>query len=160
MSKSLYELLDEFDGAVGVPDSNLADLVTHLGRGMAVFVAPREDVAVAAACGMELAGARTLVYMKNAGLFTCGDALLSLAQDVGVGLFMLVGWAGSADDNLPHHVVSGQRTTAYLDALGVPWRTLTTDCESLHGWYHSCRLRRTHCAVLVPPKSGGDGHAR
>ncbi|HUY52284.1 MAG TPA: hypothetical protein VMV92_42365 [Streptosporangiaceae bacterium] len=114
---------------------------------------------MAAACGLELGGARPLLYMKNAGMFTCGDALLSLARDMEVGLCMLVGWAGVGSDNLPHHVVSGERTTPFLDSLGIPWRIPGndgSDAEGTASWYAECHRRRTHCAVLLPP-GGTDG---
>jgi sulfopyruvate decarboxylase subunit alpha len=149
-----------FDCAVGVPDSNLTALMEQVERSIPVYVAPREDVAVAAACGLTLGGSRPLLYMKNAGLFTCGDALLSLARDMEVGLCLLVGWAGVGADNRPHHVVSGERTTPFLDSLGVCWRVLGgegSDGEQLAAWYADCRRQRTHCALLLPP-GGTNGH--
>src|SRR2546421_3373754 len=88
------------DIAVGVPDSQLSALMTAVASSMPVHVAPREDVAVGVACGLTLGGRRPFVYLKNAGLFTCGDALLSLARDVGVATVLVVGWAGTGDDRL------------------------------------------------------------
>ena len=149
-----------FDCAVGVPDSHLTALMDQVERAIPVYVAPREDVAVAAACGLTLGGSRPLLYMKNAGLFTCGDALLSLARDMEIGLCLLVGWAGVGADNRPHHVVCGERTTPFLDSLGICWRALgaeVSDAEQTAAWYADCRRRRTHCALLLPP-GGTDGH--
>ncbi|MEU8782043.1 hypothetical protein [Streptomyces sp. NPDC048637] len=145
-----------FDCAVGVPDSHLSALMEQVAQSIPVHIAPREDVAVATACGLKLGGARPMLYMKNAGLFTCGDALLSLARDMEVSLFMLVGWAGVGSDHLPHHVVSGERTTPFLDSLGIPWR-IAGDIEETAGWYEKCRRQRTHCALLLPP-GGTHGH--
>ena len=149
-----------FDCAVGVPDSHLTALMEQVERSIPVYIAPREDVAVAAACGLTLGGSRPLLYMKNAGLFTCGDALLSLARDMEIGLCLLVGWAGVCTDNRPHHVVSGERTTPFLDSLGICWRALgeeTSGVGQTAAWYAGCRRRRTHCALLLPP-GGTDGH--
>jgi sulfopyruvate decarboxylase TPP-binding subunit len=100
------------DYAIGVPDTTLAALMSRLAAVIPVHAAPREDAAVAVGCGLRLGGRLPLVYMKNAGLLTCGDALLSLGRDIGCGLLLLIGWAGSGSDTLPHHVVSGKRTTA------------------------------------------------
>lgn len=142
----------EFDTAIGVPDSTLTSVVSMLGQSITVQAAPREDVAVAAACGLELAGSRPLLYMKNAGLLTCGDALLSLARDMEIPLFLLIGWAGSGTDQLPHHVVTGERTTGFLDSLDIPWRVPPTGpTDDLPAWHAACRRRRAHCALLIPP---------
>jgi sulfopyruvate decarboxylase TPP-binding subunit len=141
----------EFDVAIGVPDSHLKLLVAELESSMTIHVAPREDAAVAAACGLTLAGHRPLVYMKNAGLFTCGDALVSLAEDIFVPVAMVIGWAGTGTDTLPHHVVSGARTVALLEALGVAWRTAGDLADGPVEWLDECRIRRQHAAILVRP---------
>jgi sulfopyruvate decarboxylase TPP-binding subunit len=141
-----------FGTAIGVPDSTLTSLVSMLGQSITVYTAPREDVAVAAACGLELAGSHSLLYLKNAGLLTCGDALLSLARDMEVPLFMLVGWAGSGTDQLPHHVVIGERTTGFLDSLDIPWRVPRAGHDGdLPAWHAACRRRGAHCALLISP---------
>ncbi|MGW2055921.1 hypothetical protein ACWCOZ_18745 [Streptomyces sp. NPDC001840] len=146
-----------FDCAVGVPDSHLTALMGRMADSIPVHIAPREDVAVAASCGLELGGARPMLYMKNAGLFACGDALLSLARDMEVSLFLLVGWAGVGSDNLPHHVVSGERTTPFLNSLGISWHIAdNNDSAGTAAWYEECRRQRTHCALLLPP---GGTHA-
>lgn len=108
-----------FGVAVGVPDSGLCEVVRELSESIPVHYTPREDTAVAFACGLSVGSRRPLVFMKNAGLFTAGDALVSLAEDLGLGLCLLVGWAGSGSDRLPHHRVTGDRTLRFLDALGI-----------------------------------------
>jgi sulfopyruvate decarboxylase TPP-binding subunit len=141
------------DAAVGVPDTILAGVFARLS--VPVFTAPREDVAVAAAVGLELGGRRPVLFMKNAGLLTCGDALLSLARDCRVGLLLVVGWAGIGDDQLPHHTVTGAVTVPFLDALRIPWRMIVLDVPDPDGgfgaWYRAARAARSHCALLVPP---------
>jgi len=143
------------DVAVGVPDSHLSTLMTAVGSSMPVYTAPREDVAVAVACGLTLGGRRPLVYMKNAGLLACGDALLSLARDMRISTFMLVGWAGSGDDRLSHHVVTGERTVPFLRALGISYRAVsprtTVDLGSMRRWYDRCTAVGGHGALLVRP---------
>ena len=146
-----------FDIAVGVPDSTLTGILGELGASIPVHVTPREDTAVAVACGLALAGARPVVYMKNAGLMTAGDALLSLARDMEVPLFLLVGWAGSGEDHLPHHVVTGERTTAFLEGLAISWRIHQPGMQAeLAGWHQDCSRRHEHSALLIPP---GGHHA-
>lgn len=140
------------DAGVGVPDTILADLFARLP--LPVFTAPREDVAVAAAVGLVLGGRHPVLFMKNAGLLTCGDALLSLARDCGIGLFLVVGWAGIDADRLPHHTVTGVHTVPFLDALRIPWRVAseeTLDPDEFTTWYNASRDARSHRALLVPP---------
>ncbi|MEY9848328.1 sulfopyruvate decarboxylase TPP-binding subunit [Streptacidiphilus sp. BW17] len=141
-----------FDCAVGVPDSHLTALLEQLHRpSLPVYCPPREDCAVAVAVGLTLAGARPLVFMKNAGLFTTGDALTSLARDAAVPLALLVGWAGTGSDRLPHHVVTGERTTALLDGLAISWTT-PADTADLAGWFAGHRAAGHHSALLIEPQ--------
>jgi sulfopyruvate decarboxylase TPP-binding subunit len=143
------------DIAVGVPDSHLSALITAVASSMPVHVAPREDAAVGVACGLTLGGRNPFVYLKNAGLFTCGDALLSLARDIGVGVFLMVGWAGSGDDKLSHHVVTGERTIQFLQALGISYRTVghdaKVDLNRMRRWYDRGGAAGQHRALLVRP---------
>jgi sulfopyruvate decarboxylase TPP-binding subunit len=146
-----------FDVAVGVPDSHLSALMTNVASSMPVYIAPREDIAVGVACGLTLGGSRPFVYMKNAGLLTCGDALLSLARDLGINVFLLVGWAGAGTDTLPHHVVTGRRTVPFLRALGISYRTVSlntaVNASSMRRWQVRCDRAGQHRALLVRPAS-------
>jgi sulfopyruvate decarboxylase subunit alpha len=146
------------DVAVGVPDSHLSGLMAAVGSSMPVHAAPREDAAVGVACGLALGGRRPLVYLKNAGLFTCGDALLSLARDIGVATFLVVGWAGTGDDRLSHHVVTGARTVQFLRTLGISHRIVQHDAKvdlaTMRRWHDECLAAGRHHALLVRP-----GHA-
>jgi phosphonopyruvate decarboxylase len=143
------------DVAVGVPDSHLCGLMTAVGSSMPVYVAPREDTAVGVACGLALGGRSPFVYLKNAGLFTCGDALLSLARDIGVATFLVVGWAGTGDDRLSHHVVTGERTLQFLLTLGISYRIVEhdekVDLATMRRWYDHCVAAGRHRALLVRP---------
>lgn len=103
----------------GVPDSNLADVIGVLETRLLVDWFPREDAAVAFAVGASLAGRSAVVVMKNAGLGTSLDALLSLAAAARIGVTLVIGWAGTGDDQVPHHIVVGERTVALLTASGI-----------------------------------------
>jgi sulfopyruvate decarboxylase TPP-binding subunit len=113
------------DYVVGVPDSSLASIIAELAREPGLLPAPREDVAVAMAVGARLAGRRPLVFMKNAGLATALDAVGSLALASGVGLALLVGWAGTGLDRLAHHVVVGRSTEALLRSFDLSYLSAT-----------------------------------
>jgi sulfopyruvate decarboxylase TPP-binding subunit len=107
--------------ALGVADSQLSDVLTAIAQRVPLVFAAREDAAVAMAVGMELAGRRAAVFMKNAGLGTSLDSLISLAIAAEVPVVLVVGWAGSGRDTLPHHVVMGDRTIALLEAAGIEY---------------------------------------
>ncbi len=106
-------------GAVGVPDSQLQDLLGALARFVPLVYAAREDVAIGMAAGAQLAGQHHAVFMKNAGLGPSLDALLALGKAAEIPLTLVVGAAGTGRDQLPHHVVTGERTLALLDAAGL-----------------------------------------
>lgn len=118
ISRSLIDFI------VGVPDSILSETLRALGERFTIHYMPREDVAIAAAVGAELNGCHPLVFMKNAGLGNALDALISLAICYGIPLVVVVGWSGSNSDNLPHHVVWGDRTLAVVGALGLEHQVL------------------------------------
>jgi sulfopyruvate decarboxylase TPP-binding subunit len=107
--------------ALGVADSQLGDVLAAISQRMPLLFTAREDAAVAMAVGMELAGRRAAVFMKNAGLGTSLDSLISLATAAEVPVLLVVGWAGSGRDTLPHHAVMGDRTIALLEAAGIEY---------------------------------------
>jgi sulfopyruvate decarboxylase TPP-binding subunit len=146
-----------FDAAVGVPDSHLTPLVDAMAATMPVTLAVREDAAVAYACGLSIGGRRPLLFMKNAGLFAAGDALVSLAADLRVALFLVVGWAGSGGDRLAHHVVTGERTIGFLNAMGIAAHQHSSVADStsqeaaIRAGYARVQDGRGHFALLVMP---------
>lgn len=141
-----------YDYAVGVPDSILKNFLGPLELVIPVLNVPREDVAVAFATGISLAESKPIVFMKNAGLFTCADALTSLALDIGEYLTLIVGWAGTGSDKLSHHLVTGSRTIDYLNVLGVSWAVWDkADIHSLKTFL--TQKAQGHRVLLVPPGS-------
>jgi len=105
------------DFVCGVPDSLLSRSLSYLSARNHIHYLPREDAAVAAAVGASLNGRHPLVFMKNAGLGNALDAFTSLAVSHSIPLAVVVGWAGSGSDQLPHHVVWGDRTVAVVAAV-------------------------------------------
>lgn len=102
-----------------VPDSALRGALEVLESKTHVLYEPREDIAVAGAVGAWLGGAKAAVLMKNAGLGNCIDGILSLAQVSGAHFVLVVGWAGTGNDLVPHHLVSGAATPGLLSACGL-----------------------------------------
>lgn len=140
--------------AVGVPDSQLAGVLAAVSRRLPVTFAAREDVAVAMAVGAGLAGEHFAVFMKNAGLGTSLDAIISLAAGAEVPLTLVVGWAGAGSDTLPHHVVMGCRTVPLLTAAGVGHDIVGPDggdASRLLAGSAAARAARRPYALLVEP---------
>jgi len=126
LSKSVVDI------AYGVPDSVLVSVLDALASQMPTIILPREDLAVAAALGAYLRGHRPLVFMKNAGLGNALDALLSLAMASRMPLVVLIGWAGSGPDTLPHHTVWGDRTRAALGLFSDEILSIDESTEESH----------------------------
>lgn len=143
------------DVVAGVPDSNLFDVAQAMESRLAVRWVPREDVAVAFAVGAWLAGRVPAVLMKNAGLGTSLDALLSLAKAAGADLTLVIGWAGTGPDRLAHHVVVGERTVELLLACDVEVDVVRRgERHTLRGLGERLSRSRAACrthAVLVTP---------
>jgi len=140
--------------AVGVPDSQLDGVLAAMAARMPVEFTLREDIAVAAAVGAGLAGRLFAVFMKNAGLGTSLDAIVSLSIAAEVPIVLVVGWAGAGTDTLPHHVVMGRRTRGLLDAIGVPHDVVTGDGDDparLAGRWAGCLRDQRPYALLVRP---------
>ena len=140
------------DYIIGVPDSGLAEVLADLERHLLLRYVPREDVAVAAATGAYLGGLKPLVFMKNAGLGTSLDALMSLTRASQVPMMLMIGWAGVGADTLPHHVVMGARTTSLLDAAAIRWRQIADGSrQSIAEFIRGAFLEREIRALLVTP---------
>lgn len=140
------------DYVIGVPDSGLAGVLNHLEVHLQLRYAPREDVAVAAAAGAYLGGLKPLVFMKNAGLGTSLDALMSLARACRVPMVLIIRCAGVGLDTLAHHVVMGTRTIPLLDAAGIDWRQLDgATTESIAEFIKAAFVQREIRALLVSP---------
>lgn len=101
----------------GVPDSGLAAILSLVARQEAadIVLMPREDLAVAASIGSILGGAPAMAFMKDAGLFASGNALLSLGLASGILPPLLVGVPG---DGLRHHEVVSRRVRGLLEIIG------------------------------------------
>ncbi|WUI01737.1 thiamine pyrophosphate-binding protein [Spirillospora sp. NBC_00431] len=140
--------------AIGVPDSQLATVLDAISERMPVTFTAREDVAVAMAIGAELVGERHAVFMKNAGLGTSLDAIVSLAFGADVPLTLVIGWAGAGTDTLPHHTVMGRRTLPLLTVVGIEHDIVhqnDADDSRYRTRAAACRTEGRPYALLVEP---------
>jgi hypothetical protein len=69
--------------------------------------ATHEEEALAIACGARLGGARTAMFVQNAGLLSMGAGMVTLAQRYQFPLLMLVSYRGTAEDPVFYHVPKG-----------------------------------------------------
>ena len=117
----------------GVPDSLLSSfgfyLVDHANE--AHDVAVNEGSAVALAIGYYLATAKVpLVYMQNSGLGNATNPLISLADQLvmGIPMILLIGWRGQPGiKDEPQHAKQGQATTSLLASLGIAYDVLASE---------------------------------
>ncbi len=110
---------------VGVPDTRLKPLLDGISGLVEIEYAPREDLAVAAAFGASLAGFRACVFMKDAGLGHCLDALLTTFRLAGLPLTLVVSTAEPTTKMPLHHQTWHDVLIKILEALAIPARTIS-----------------------------------
>jgi sulfopyruvate decarboxylase subunit alpha len=139
----------------GVPCGILAPLFCELERMPQGFLyAPREDTAVAMACGSLAAGRKPLVVMQNSGLGQSVNALASLVVPYGFPLPMIVSLRGVPPDTTEENRGMGHLTTLLLDDLGISNHVIGVNSfrEDLR-WLHEVTSTGTArpAALLVEP---------
>lgn len=105
---------------VGVPDSRLPQLERP---GFVPIVAPREDLAVALAFGLQVGGEACCVFMKDAGLGHCLDSVLTTFLLAEQPLLMIVSSVQSQNGPEHHRIwgAASERILEAVDARVVPW---------------------------------------
>jgi len=114
-----------FDFFTGVPDSILGGIIATLMERGLYTPAVREDEAVAMAAGAYMAGKTPAVLMQNSGLGTSLNTLMSLNLIYQQPCLLIVSWRGFQGKDAPEHLVMGQTMTQLLDAVRIPYRTLS-----------------------------------
>jgi sulfopyruvate decarboxylase TPP-binding subunit len=140
---------------IGVPCGILAPLFSELDKAPAGFTyAPREDNAIAMACGAAAGGSRPIAVMQNSGLAQSVNTLASLTVPYRFAIGLIISLRGVAPDNTEENQVMGTATRPILDSLGIPHRTLTPDSyqESLQ-WLETVTTGEDAgpAALLVEP---------
>eukprot|EP00005_Dracoamoeba_jomungandri_P003711 CAMPEP_0174254056 /NCGR_PEP_ID=MMETSP0439-20130205/3403_1 /TAXON_ID=0 /ORGANISM="Stereomyxa ramosa, Strain Chinc5" /LENGTH=659 /DNA_ID=CAMNT_0015335425 /DNA_START=143 /DNA_END=2122 /DNA_ORIENTATION=- len=115
----------------GVPDSLLKDFCSYVDEAIPKnkhVIAANEGSAIAIASGYHFAtGEIPCVYMQNSGLGNAINPLISLAHQkvYAVPILLLIGWRGEpGKKDEPQHIVQGDKTSAMLDNLDIPWSIL------------------------------------
>jgi len=140
---------------LGVPCGILAPLFEELqGTAHGFTYSPREDNAIAMACGALTAGRRPVAVMQNSGLAQSVNALASLAIPYRFPLAMVISLRGVAPDHTAENQVMGAVTQPLLDSLGIPYRVLQPETyhQSLQ-WLHTTVTGTDAgpAAVLIEP---------
>lgn len=131
----------------GVPCSLFGDFFDFLqGVSYPYLAAPREDVAMALACGAALAGRKPVVLMQNSGLGLILNAVFSLNEMYGTHALILMTWRGMGPD-APEHVEMGKRLPALLDAARIPSIDLTEFGNASDVFFSA---PRPVCALVKP----------
>ena len=140
-----------FDFFTGVPDSNLGGIIATLMERRLYTPAVREDEAVAMAAGAYMAGKIPAVLMQNSGLGTCLNTLLSLNLIYQQPCLLIVSWRGFQGMDAPEHLVMGQTMTQLLDAVRIPYRTLSeqTAVDDLKWTAETFMKQRIPLALLL-----------
>jgi sulfopyruvate decarboxylase subunit alpha len=109
--------------ATSVPDSWIGRLMVEVRRSASVRVldVAREEEAVAAACGVNLAGGRASVLIQNAGLLNCGGILAGLVELYRIPCFFIVSYRGDYRDPVYYHAPKGRVTEATLRDWHLPY---------------------------------------
>jgi sulfopyruvate decarboxylase TPP-binding subunit len=109
--------------AASVPDSWIGRLMAEVRRSGSIRVldVAREEEAVAAACGVSLAGGRAAVLIQNAGLLNCGGILAGLVELYRIPCFLIVSYRGAHRDPVYYHAPKGRVTEATLRAWHLPY---------------------------------------
>ncbi|OWU83983.1 hypothetical protein ATO6_16405 [Oceanicola sp. 22II-s10i] len=146
--------------ASGVPCSSLAALQTFFLSSPRVdyVAATNEGQAVAAAAGAVMAGRRSVVLMQNSGLGNAVNPLTSLIEPFGLPLLLITSWRGKPGmKDEPQHERMGHATHPLLDAMEIPWVTLSDDEDTALAQLAEVLARietEQRCiAIVVPDKT-------
>jgi sulfopyruvate decarboxylase subunit alpha len=146
-------LVESFDFA-GTPCGILAPLLDGLARrGASLTYIHREDVAVAFAVGVNLAGGHLCLFMQNSGFGQSVNVLASLVEPFRAPVPMIVSMRGTGTDTTSENRGMGRTTIPVLQALGIPFRWLSVDHPTGDITWLSTQTCNTGgpAAVLVEP---------
>ncbi len=144
----------------GVPDSYLNGFCNYVLNNFPErnIMAVNEGNAISIAAGHYIASKEIpLVYMQNSGLGNALNPLVSLVDEevYSIPLLLLIGWRGQpGTGDWPQHERQGEITLKLLDTIGIPYRILSDDRETLKTMVEEavscCRDRRRPYALIVP----------
>jgi sulfopyruvate decarboxylase subunit alpha len=151
-------LVESWDDFAGTPCGILAPLLDDLARrGASLTYIHREDVAVAFAVGVNLAGGHLCVFMQNSGFGQSVNVLASLVEPFRAPVPMIVSMRGTGADTTPENRGMGRATIPVLHALGIPFRQLSVEHPTADITWLNTHTRTTGgpAAVLIEPEYFG-----
>lgn len=147
----------------GVPDSLLKDFcayVTDHAPAESHVITANEGAAIGVAAGYHLAThGLALVYLQNSGLGNVVNPLLSLADPevYSIPMLLMIGWRGEPGvKDEPQHIKQGRVMLALLDAMEIPYLTLSGDPEEAERNLAEAvaRARSGSCPVAIVVRKG------
>jgi sulfopyruvate decarboxylase TPP-binding subunit len=111
----------------------------------------REGEAFGVAAGLHLGGQRPIVVIQCTGLYEAGDALRNVIHDMGLPIFMIIGYRGY------YGGIAGRKDTAatFLEpitrAWNLPHKLLTNESSlaDLADFYRDAQRQNHAAAVLI-----------
>ena len=111
----------------------------------------REGEAFAVAAGLHIGGQRPVVVIQCTGFYEAGDALRNVVHDMGLPIFVIVGYRGY------YGGIAGRKDTAatflepIVQAWNLPYKLLTAESklQELADFYRDTQARGRAAAVLI-----------
>ena len=149
------KLLDELGvtHVVWLPDSELGTWHTALAASKKIRLIRvcREGEAFGIAAGLHLGGARPIVVIQCTGFYEAGDALRNVVHDLGLPIFMIVGYRGY------YGGIAGRKDTAatFLEPIVAAWNlthklfTKESKLNELASFYRETQEQGRAAAALI-----------
>lgn len=112
---------------IGTPCGILSPLFSEIDSNAKMIYAPREDNAIAMACGASLSGKKPVVLMQNSGFAQSLNVLASLVEPFQIPFTLIISLRGCGIDNTLENTMMGQMTIKLLKDLGIESKTLTDE---------------------------------
>ena len=138
---------------VWLPDSELGQWEAALSTSTKLKLVRvcREGEAFAIAAGLHIGGRRPIVVIQCTGFYEAGDALRNVVHDMGLPIFMIVGYRGY------YGGIAGRKDTAatflepIVQAWKLPYKLLTNESklDELADFYREAEKQGRAAAVLV-----------
>jgi len=138
---------------VWLPDSELGQWEAALSASskLKLIRVCREGEAFAVAAGLLIGGQRPIVVIQCTGFYEAGDALRNVVHDMGLPIFMIVGYRGY------YGGIAGRKDTAatflepIVQAWQIPWKLLTkeSNLQEMASFYRETQQRGNAGAVLI-----------
>lgn len=139
---------------IGVPCGILKTLFEELETTNQLIYAPREDNAIAMACGVHMAGKHPIVLMQNSGFAQSINVISSLVIPFKIPVTMIISLRGTGNDNTPENESMGRLTINFLESLNINYKLLNkeTYLEDLEWAKVRTEIYEEPVALLINPE--------